>query len=269
MRKMKKTITVYSTRGGSGKTMTATTIAKVLATRGYKTVIIDGDIEAPSLSYFFRLGEKLHEMESWTSYLNQPDMQISEIVQETEIANLSVIYTIDPEMGKKNLQKTGRSWWEGALRKSILAQTELYKLGFDFIVVDNQSGISLNSVNNMIYADISVLVIRPVNYGVDATQSFVHEIYKILKGVKERKDYYIWTQVLKTETAKEKELLNTFLTHYNERLMQAGLLYGTSVHFDRLLNLLLLNKDANIIKQLPAAITNSISILVEKFLKVD
>ena len=263
---MKKTITVYSTRGGSGKTMTSSTIAKALAGQGYKTVIIDGDIEAPSLSYLLASGKQINEMESWTSYLDQPDAKISEAVQKTENANLYAVYTVDPEMGKRNLQRADRSWWEGALRKSILAQAELYKMGFDFIVVDNQSGISLNSVNNMIYADVSVLVIRPANYGANATQSFVHEMYKILKGIKKRKDYYIWNQVLTTKTREEKELLNKFMKHHNSRLEKAGLFFGTSVPFDRHLNLLLLNKSENVIKQLPDSVTNSIKVLIKKFM---
>lgn len=257
-------ITVYSTRGGSGKTITSVSIATTLAKRGYRTVIIDVDLEAPSIIHL--LPPHSENISYWPYYLDGDDIAVDQLVQQTDIDNLSIIYTNTPEMGKRFLQNKQRKWWETALKKSLIAQQELYDLGYEFIILDNQSGTSMNSVNNMILADSSVLVVRPANYGVDATESFVAEMYRILKGMKPRKDYYIWNQVVPVTNEAEDALLNHFLQRYNERFEKNGLELGCILPFDRMLNLLLLNEIKESLFSLPENVQKPIDELVDKII---
>jgi cellulose biosynthesis protein BcsQ len=264
---MGQTITVYSTRGGSGKTITSVSIATTIAKRGYKTILIDVDIEAPSLIHL--LPPKNPDIEYWTNYLDGDELELEDLIQETDVPNLSILYTSSPEMGKRFLQNKNRKWWENALKNSLLAQQKFYEIGYDFIILDNQSGTSMNSVNNMILADTSVLVVRPANYGVDATESFITEMYRILKGMKTRKDFYIWNQVITTTNDAEDALLENFLHRYNNRFTANGLELGCMIPFDRMLNLLLLNEIKETLFSLPENVQTAIDELVDKILATD
>ncbi|HZI19737.1 MAG TPA: pentapeptide repeat-containing protein [Pyrinomonadaceae bacterium] len=51
---MGQIITFYSYKGGVGRTMGLANVAVLLARWGYKTLIVDWDLEAPGLEYFFK-----------------------------------------------------------------------------------------------------------------------------------------------------------------------------------------------------------------------
>ena len=48
-----KTIGLYSYKGGTGKSLTAANLAVFLSRAGHDTVIIDADIESPSVHHKF------------------------------------------------------------------------------------------------------------------------------------------------------------------------------------------------------------------------
>ena len=263
---MKKTIAIYSTRGGTGKTMTSMLIARDLALRGKKVVVIDGDLEAPSIRHLFPSEKKLADDEYWVHYLDKENSEIKKTIQKSPMENISLIYSSPPEIGRKFLRSKKKSWWATALRRSIKAQEILYDEGYDYIILDNQSGTSFNSVNNMVIADVSVLVMRPTNYGVNATYSFVSSVYKILKGFKERKDFYLWNQVIPGDTPEEKEILKNFLNANSYDLDKIGLEYGSIVFFSKRLNFKLMSPDPSILKNLSGGIIKSYETIVNKIL---
>lgn len=237
---MKKTITVYSTRGGSGKTITSLGIGVALAKQGYKSLIIDVDLEAPSLIHF--LPPINREILYWTDYLEKGDeISIEKLIHSSKFENLDIIYTSSPKMGLKFLKGNADLWWEKALKNSLIAQKKIYDMGYDFIILDNQSGTSMNSINNLILADISVLVVRPTNYGVGATELFIQELFRILKDMKTRKDLFIWNQVPKVTNETENALLNQFISRWNVRLEEMGLHHAATLPLDMMFNLRLLN----------------------------
>lgn len=262
------TVTVYSTRGGSGKTITSVSLAKRLAHRGYKTIIIDVDLEAPSILHLIHPKVDISQINFWSDYLDAKDgVTVVNLIQQTEISNLDVIYTGTPHMGKRFLLNKKTNWWENALKRSLLAQKELYDLGYEYIILDNQSGTSLNSVNNMILADSSVLVVRPVNYGVDATESFIEEMYRILRGMKLRNDFYIWNQVINPLNEEEEQMLLTFMDKYNSIFQKAGVTLGTTIYHDRKLNLQLLSNISPLSFDFPTNIYDSIDVLIDKIIQ--
>ncbi len=237
-----------------------------LAKRGLKTIMIDVDLEAPSLIHL--LPPKSNPSRFWPDYLDEGDrVQLGELIQQTSMDNLDVIYTSSPEMGKKFLQTKQRNWWEQALKHSLMAQKKLYEMGYDFIILDNQSGTSMNSVNNMILADISVLIVRPTHYGVDATETFVQELYRILRDMKPRKDYFVWNQVPDVSTPEEQDLLNRFIDKWNRRLEGMGLHYGATLPLDRMFNLQLLNDMVEAAIFSDSLVGHNIDEFVDKMLK--
>ncbi len=238
--KLNRTITIYSTRGGSGKTITSLGIGVTLAQKSYKTLIIDVDIEAPSLLHL--LPPQSKKIQYWTDFLEKgTELELKSLMQPTKFENLDIIYSSSPKMGLRFLKGNADQWWEQALKHSLIAQKQFYEMGYDFIVLDNQSGTSMNSINNLILADISVLVVRPTNYGVGATELFIQELFRILKDMKPREDLFVWNQVPKVTKPQEKELLDKFITSWTKRLESMGLKHAASFPLDMMFNLQLLN----------------------------
>jgi len=51
---MSAIVTFYSYKGGVGRSMSLANTAVLLAKWGYKTLIVDWDLEAPGLEHFFK-----------------------------------------------------------------------------------------------------------------------------------------------------------------------------------------------------------------------
>lgn len=49
-----KVVTFYSYKGGTGRTMALANTAWILASNGYKVLVVDWDLEAPGLYKFYR-----------------------------------------------------------------------------------------------------------------------------------------------------------------------------------------------------------------------
>lgn len=241
-----RALTVYSTRGGNGKTLTSLFLGITAAKRGLKTVVIDADFEAPSLTHLLNNRKK---EKSWVEYLENDDIELEELINTAVIGNLDIIFSPPPRIGKNFLGWKSDSWWKEALKKAILAKGELQEMGYDLVIIDNQSGTSYNSINNMVFSEISIMVLRPSNYGLGATESVLEEIFRTLKGMKRRMDYYMWNQVHKVSNDDEKALLDNFLEKWDNRLTELGLNKLGLVEYNIKLNLELLNDKPNLLKQ--------------------
>jgi cellulose biosynthesis protein BcsQ len=232
------TITVYSTRGGSGKTLTALMLGIAATERGLKTLIIDVDLEAPSFTHLFKPDDIY---KSWVDYIEEEVEDVLNLPQPTFLPNLSVIYSPPPKVGKAFLGWKSSEWWQKALRLTLIAEKELQANGYDLIIFDNQSGTSLNSINNLVVADASLMVMRPSSYGLGAAEDIVKNIYFSLHGMKERNDYYIWNQVHDPVNDEERTILDNFMTRWDNNLKQYGLSNVGSVRFHSQFNLELLS----------------------------
>lgn len=243
MRQDVGTITVYSTRGGNGKTISSVMIAIAAAKRNLKTVIIDADLEAPSLLHLLKPS---HIDLTWVDFLEEKENDISKLPIKSAIPNLEVIYSPTPKVGKNFLGWKSKDWWQQALKRSIAGEQQLHEIGYDLVVVDNQSGTSLNSVNNMVLADTSVMIIRPATYGVGAAENFIGEMYRVLRDIKPRKDYYMWNQVFDPADNEDKDVLESFLSKWDTNLQNHGLINGGRINFNTKLNLGLLGEEPQI-----------------------
>ncbi|OLS20080.1 MAG: hypothetical protein HeimC2_38810 [Candidatus Heimdallarchaeota archaeon LC_2] len=215
-------------------------IAIAAAKRNIKTVIIDADLEAPSLMHLL----KPTKMDStWVDFLEETVDDVKVLPHKTQIPNLDVIYSPTPKVGKNFLGWKSKDWWQQALKRSIDGEQRLHEAGYDLVIVDNQSGTSLNSVNNMVLADTSVMIIRPATYGLGAAEHFIGEMYRVLRDIKPRKDYYMWNQIFVPANDEDKNLLETFLQKWDTNLEKHGLINGGRIDFNTKLNLGLLGED--------------------------
>ncbi|MFW9914094.1 MAG: ParA family protein [Candidatus Thorarchaeota archaeon] len=194
---MKKIAVIQSFKGGTGKTVIAANFAHHLAEmENFKTLLIDADLTAPSVDKILVPEASLDQLVTWTTFLDGKVDSVEDAIYRTQYPNLDVIYSPPPEIGKTFLTEKGVDWWGNALRKSIKAREKiLFDMGYDWIVFDNQNGVSMNSANNLIISDVSILVVRPVSYGIDGTLHLIRELYGTFREMKKRCDYIVWNQV--------------------------------------------------------------------------
>lgn len=261
---MDKTFTVYSTRGGSGKTLLSILLGITSAKKGYKTVVIDVDLEAPSLTHLIRPDGQYY---SWVDYIEGRVEDLSKLPVDTFLPNLKIIYSPPPKIGQSFLGWRSKDWWQQALKKTLSAEKKLHELGYNIIIFDNQSGTSLNSINNLAVADASVMVMRPSTYGLGAAGDIVEEIYKNLQDIKPRKDFYVWNQVQQPKNEREEEILGDFIIRWDKALGNFGLVKGGIIHFEPELNFELLSESPNLLphfETLSDAYTEIFDVLIDQ-----
>jgi cellulose biosynthesis protein BcsQ len=218
-------------------------LALAAVKKGLKTVIIDADLEAPSLVHLIK---PLEEGPTWVDYLEEKTEDVSALPRKCNIEGLDAIFSPPPKIGRAFLSWKSKEWWQQALKRSMIAEQELHNLGYDLVVLDNQSGTSLNSVNNMVLADASVMVIRPATYGVGAAGDFIGELYRVLRDMKPRADFYMWNQVQIPTNEEEHDILDNFLNKWDNSLTGHGILYGGKIDHSPKLNLGLLGENPNL-----------------------
>jgi hypothetical protein len=90
------------------------------------------------------------------------------------------------------------------------------------------------------------MIIRPATYGVGAAENFIGEMYRVLRDIKPRQDYYMWNQVFVPADDEDNTFLETFLEKWDSNLNNHGLIYGGRINFNTKLNLGLLGEEPKI-----------------------
>ena len=199
-------IILHSFNGGSGKTSLAINLAYFLSQkRSVKTLLVDGDLAAPTFQKIFPPKLTSDTLMTWVDLLQISSDSITSIELEkyifpTKFIHLDVMYSPSPQLGKTFLSNKNTSWWTEALKSAFISRHILInELNYEFVIIDNQSGIMMNSVNNLTLGNIVLLVLRPIAFGIDGTEEMVKDIYKTVKNVTkhlwEQKNYLILNQI--------------------------------------------------------------------------
>ena len=215
-KRTKKIILTHSFKGGTGKTVIATNFVHYFTKKGYKTLFIDGDLLAPSLEKIIPPKNQKNELKTWIDYLEEKS-ELDEVIYPTMDKNIDIIYSPAPEIGKSFLAEKNTSWWVQALKRSLKIR-EMWQNGeinYDFIILDNQNGISMNSANNITLSDIGFLILRPVTYGVSGTAHLLREMYATLQDFRKREDYLIWNQIPRAD-AQKNQYVDNLLSNWDD-----------------------------------------------------
>ncbi|WP_420497833.1 ParA family protein [Xenorhabdus khoisanae] len=148
-----------STKGGEGKSTQAGNTAGFCADAGLKTLLLDGDHSQPTASSLFRLNYEspngLYELLMQTVDLSIPDS----IVSKTEIDNLDVIVSNDPD---NRLPIAMLHAPDGRVRLRNILQHPLFSQ-YDVIIIDSKGAGSIMLEMILIAAsDYAVGIIKPI-----------------------------------------------------------------------------------------------------------
>ncbi len=222
------TITVHSFKGGTGKSLISVVLAYFFSNEGSKTLLIDGDYSAPCLDAFFPTKKM-----PFTSFL-QGECKLKQSIADTGMRNLSVSHAPAPSFREELLRADVKT--HGMYLKRILEGIEEAKknLGFDVIIFDNSSGITLPSINQLTCSNRSVIVLRPVHYGIQSTYEQIDTIYKKLRyadGESARKDYLVWNQVPVLDDDSMDERVVGYLNEWIKKFEDAGIHHGATIPY--------------------------------------
>lgn len=160
--KKSKVITVTSSVGSEGKTFCSSNLSLILATAGYKTILLGADLRKPKTHEDFKLDNR-NGLSSF--FINQSSLE--NIVQETENENLKIITSgpIPPNPSELlNSDKMNNLIEE--LRKE-----------FEYIIIDTPpSGLVTDSVITMKFSDVNLYVVRH-NYTKRNMLNIINDLY--------------------------------------------------------------------------------------------
>jgi len=183
---MGKVISVHSSRGGTGKTIIAVSLAMALLKKGFRVSLLDFDFRAPSLFNIFGDVVKV-PVEYWINdFLNERCKKEQVLIDVTGspgvdsklligLANPSV-YAVQDMMAKT------RGWEASALKKLYSLRSFLLKnLNMDYVILDTSPGIQYSSINAIITSDLLIIVTTSDPLDIEGVRSMLREFYDLFE----------------------------------------------------------------------------------------
>lgn len=163
--------------------------------------------EAPSLNSFFTRKESPQTtiLDLFDGKEVLPDI----IIPSSITQNLDVVHAPDPTKGKK-LLLMNENWHARALQQMIFPLNTITKeYNYKYVIFDNQSGLSRNSINFLLLSTTFLLILRPSRYAASGSLSLVKDVFSKFKYFYNgtRNDYLLWNQIPQGSRATENQEL--------------------------------------------------------------
>lgn len=237
-----KTITFYSYKGGTGRSLALANAAIYLATLGFKVVALDFDLEAPGLHYKFSRkedGSPLAVNKGLVDYVNIFLTEKRVSLPFTEFSINVSIPGIDPELlylmpagfvpSSDYWSKLARINWhelfysKGAKGVQIFMELKARiaaELNPDFLLVDSRTGITeMGGVATTLFADKLICLVLPTPENMQGARAVLRSLKRSRRET-EGSDLEIMLAVSRLpvmrDVDKERELTDRILNEMNE-----------------------------------------------------
>ena len=175
-------VAIHSFKGGTGKTIIATNLATIYASKGKNTCILDLDLRAPSLGITFKDKAKytINDFLDGRCEINDAILNMKE-----KYATKGDFYVGLANHSTEAIQKIiakDRKWEMKALQNLIsMKKTLLNEMNLDYVLLDTSPGVQYSSINAISTADIVLLVTAFDESDIDGTKKMIHSIYEPLE----------------------------------------------------------------------------------------
>lgn len=167
---MAKVIVIANQKGGIGKTTTATAVASVLDSRGYKTLLIDADQQGNSTDTY---RAEIEGVATLYDVLMDEHIPLNEAVQHTECGD---VVASDPLLREGDAKLSTDA--EGEYR--MVNAIENLK-GYDYVIIDTAPAVNLILRNCLIAANEVVIPVTADRYGLQGLAQLTSTIKAIQK----------------------------------------------------------------------------------------
>jgi len=178
---MTRMISIHSSRGGTGKSLIASNLAAILASRGLNVALLDFDFRAPSLVTIFQAEKGSHRF--MNDYLDGKAKLGEVMVDLSESLGCSGTLRVgfaNMEIDAiRVLAKKDRKWQARALKKVLRLKEELSDLmDASLILIDTSPGIQYSSVNAVVGSDLSMIVATMDILDLEGSQRMYRDLYQ-------------------------------------------------------------------------------------------
>ena len=149
-------ISIANQKGGIGKTTTATSIATILSDKGYKTLLIDSDLQGNSTDTYRASFEGVATL--YDILLEERPADINETIQHTEMGD---IIASDPLLREADSKLSTKGIAGYKVLKKALSSLK----GYDFVIIDTAPTINMVLRNVLTASDYVVIPITADRYG--------------------------------------------------------------------------------------------------------
>jgi len=171
--KKPKVIAIANQKGGIGKTTTATTMASMLAERGFRTLLIDADPQRNSTATYGAQSEG--EATLYDVLAAKERISLSEAVQHTSFGDIVASDKLMRDADVIFLQDASNGIYR--LQDAITANEDKY----DYILIDTNPTIDRIMLNALVAADEVIIPISATMYGFMGLADLIETIREIQK----------------------------------------------------------------------------------------
>ncbi len=165
-------IAITNQKGGVGKTTTAINLAAALATKGFRTLLIDVDPQANSSMSFL----DIHELQSsMYEVLTQEEINLSDILHEADKVPHLFVGPSAISLAKVEAKLIGELDSHFRLKDEI----EQVRDQFDYIIIDTPPTLGIITVNALVAATHILIPIQSSYFALEGTDDLLETIEKI------------------------------------------------------------------------------------------
>ena len=175
-------ITFHSYKGGTGKTLLSANLALIYAMKGGRVCLLDMDLRAPSLFATFENKKKF-----WINdYLNnicEIDQVLNDYTPHNNKSGNFFVGLANPSTeAMREMSSKDRKWEMQALTRLLAMRNKFAEENsFDYVIVDTSPGFKYSSINNIIVADLALVITSIDKSDLMGTRNMIHDLYELFE----------------------------------------------------------------------------------------
>ena len=151
-------------KGGSGKSFLTSSLGRLLAAMGKKTLLIDLDLGSANLH---TLLDVPYPEKSFSDFIRRKISRLDDVVLETPVPNLYIISGAHDSLDIANLP----------YEQKVKALRAISRLEYDWIMLDLGAGTSFNTLDFFLISQNSIFVTTPEPTSIENVYRLVRSIY--------------------------------------------------------------------------------------------